>query len=219
MNGTSVPETIKQLSKQKIVTAFVDGDRGGDLIIKELLGVADIDYVAKAPDGKEVEEITKKELHKALRSRITVDQYKLEKGFPKGDQEFATEEQKQHRISRKEARVGMAKEEPNALPKEELQLTDEDRERFKEMSEELLGSRGAYLLDEKLKVMGKVPLSELEGSLKDLVPKVFAIVMDSVIDKDIVNMAKRSNVKCLVGKEIKVDPTKTRLALFVADEL
>src|SRR3989344_3258860 len=48
MNGTSVPQTIIDLSKRKIMTAFVDGDRGGDLIIKSLLMVADIDYVAKA---------------------------------------------------------------------------------------------------------------------------------------------------------------------------
>src|SRR3989339_226717 len=36
INGTSVPETIIDLCKKKVVTAFVDGDRGGDLILKEL---------------------------------------------------------------------------------------------------------------------------------------------------------------------------------------
>src|SRR3989344_4898567 len=80
LNGTSVPETIIELGKRKVITAFVDGDRGGDLIIKELTTVADIDYVTKAPDGKEVEEITKKEIHKALRSRISGEQAKLEIG-------------------------------------------------------------------------------------------------------------------------------------------
>ena len=54
MNGTSVPQTIIELCKQKVVTLFVDGDRGGDLILKELMSVAEIDYVVKAPDGKEV---------------------------------------------------------------------------------------------------------------------------------------------------------------------
>ncbi|MEK6904271.1 MAG: DNA primase DnaG, partial [Nanoarchaeota archaeon] len=39
MNGTSVPETIRELCRRKVVTAFVDGDRGGDLIIKEMLEV------------------------------------------------------------------------------------------------------------------------------------------------------------------------------------
>src|SRR3989304_904953 len=71
LNGTSVPPSVADMCSKKTVTAFVDGDRGGDLIIKELIAVADIDFVTKAPDGKEVEEITKKEIHKALRSRIT----------------------------------------------------------------------------------------------------------------------------------------------------
>src|SRR3989344_1572817 len=78
INGTSVPETIVELCQKKVVTVFVDGDRGGNLIIKELTTVADIDFVTKAPDGKEVEEITKKEIHKALRSRISGEQAKLE---------------------------------------------------------------------------------------------------------------------------------------------
>lgn len=71
MNGTNVPQTIIELSKKKAVTVFVDGDRGGNLIIKELLTTTEVDYVTRAPDGKEVEEITKKEIHKALRSRIS----------------------------------------------------------------------------------------------------------------------------------------------------
>ncbi len=49
VEGTSVPETIIKLSKERIVTAFTDGDRGGELILKELLQVADVDYVARAP--------------------------------------------------------------------------------------------------------------------------------------------------------------------------
>ncbi len=74
VEGTSIPETIIKLSKERIVTAFTDGDRGGELILKELLQVADVDYVARAPEGKEVEELTKKELVKALRSKIPADQ-------------------------------------------------------------------------------------------------------------------------------------------------
>ena len=80
MNGTSCPQTIKDLSKIKSITVFVDGDRGGDLIVRELLGVADVDFVTKAPDGKEVEELAKKEVHQALRGRITAEQAKLDLG-------------------------------------------------------------------------------------------------------------------------------------------
>src|SRR3989344_4480268 len=78
MNGTNVPESIIELSKRKDILVFVDGDRGGDLIVKGMLAVAEVDFVAKAPDGMEVEELAKKEIHKALRGRVTAEQVKLD---------------------------------------------------------------------------------------------------------------------------------------------
>jgi DNA primase len=66
------------LTKEKITTLFVDGDRGGDLIIKEMFQVAEVDYIAIAPIDKEVEELTKKEIFKALREKIPARQYKID---------------------------------------------------------------------------------------------------------------------------------------------
>jgi DNA primase len=77
IEGTSVPDSVIALSKEKLVTIFVDGDRGGDLIIKEMLQISDVDYIAKAPEGKEVEELTKKEIYKALRDRTPTEQFKI----------------------------------------------------------------------------------------------------------------------------------------------
>jgi DNA primase len=74
VEGTNVPQLVAELSKKKTVTVFTDGDRGGELILKELLQVADVDYVARAPDGKGVEELTQKEVIKALRSKVPVEQ-------------------------------------------------------------------------------------------------------------------------------------------------
>lgn len=78
IGGSIIPKDISDLSKEKLLTLFVDGDRGGDLIIKEMLQVADVDFVAKAPAGKEVEELTKKEIFKSLREKISIEQYKTE---------------------------------------------------------------------------------------------------------------------------------------------
>jgi DNA primase len=72
---SNIPKTIINLANEKEITMFVDGDRGGDMVIRSLLNVAEIDFVAKAPDGKEVEELTRKEVIKALRTRIPIDQY------------------------------------------------------------------------------------------------------------------------------------------------
>jgi DNA primase len=70
IEGTKIPPTVISLSKDKEITAFLDGDRGGDLILKELDQVAEIDYLTRAPPGKEVEELTPKEIMKALRDRV-----------------------------------------------------------------------------------------------------------------------------------------------------
>jgi DNA primase len=64
-----------KLAKEKTAIAFVDGDHGGDLILMELLRAAPIDYVARAPPGKEVEELTGREIEKALKNKVPAKQY------------------------------------------------------------------------------------------------------------------------------------------------
>ena len=76
MDGNRIPSTIIRLSKEKIVTLFVDGDRGGELIIKEFLQLGELDYVVQAPQGKEVEDLTKKEIFKTLREKQTIEEYR-----------------------------------------------------------------------------------------------------------------------------------------------
>ena len=70
INGTKIPKTIIELCKDKEVTAFLDGDRGGDLILKELMQVAELDYVARAPPKKEVEDLSPKEIMRCLREKV-----------------------------------------------------------------------------------------------------------------------------------------------------
>jgi len=67
IEGTKVPESIIRLSKEKRIVAFLDGDRGGDLILKELQQVADLERVVRAPRGREVEDLTPIEIIELLR--------------------------------------------------------------------------------------------------------------------------------------------------------
>lgn len=73
VEGTKVPQIVADLSVKKNATVFVDGDRGGDLILRELLQVADIDYVAFSPRGRSVEDMSRKEIVKCLRNKIPAD--------------------------------------------------------------------------------------------------------------------------------------------------
>jgi len=74
VGGTNVPPAIVKLAKEKTTIAFADGDRGGGMILKELSQVADVDFIAEAPKGKEVEELGKKEVIMALRRKVPVSQ-------------------------------------------------------------------------------------------------------------------------------------------------
>ncbi len=72
VEGAKVPETVKKLCKEKETTAFLDGDRGGDLILKELMQVTNVKHVARAPRGKEVEELNCKEIFDALERKVAI---------------------------------------------------------------------------------------------------------------------------------------------------
>ncbi len=76
VEGAKIPQSIIKLCKEREATAFLDGDRGGDLILKELQQVTTIKYVARAPRGKEVEDLTFKEIEKALKNKVSIEKVK-----------------------------------------------------------------------------------------------------------------------------------------------
>jgi len=223
MNGTSVPETIIELSKRKIMTVFVDGDRGGDLILKAILMVADIDYVTKAPDGKEVEEITKKELHQAIRSKVVPQQVKIDRSDG-----ASRPQQLQRQPYRPQPSASAGRPMPHAahmqqrqaapMPQRQSQISEKEKEAFKTMSEELIGTRAAYLLDEKLNILGKVPVSELQLTLKGL-NNVHAIVFDGVADHEFIRTAEAAGVKHIIAMDSKVKQNETKIAIATINEL
>ncbi|MEA3137291.1 MAG: primase, partial [Thermoplasmata archaeon] len=75
VEGTNVPDEIKELTKEKTTIVFVDGDRGGELIAKEILQTCEVDFVARAPPTREVEELPHKLVMKCLKNKLTADQF------------------------------------------------------------------------------------------------------------------------------------------------
>lgn len=242
INGTSIPATIKELCKTKTVTVFVDGDRGGDLIIREFLNAAEFDFVTKAPDGKEVEELTKKEIHKAIRSRIASEQLKLEgpqtvsakphynmseesseeRGRrPQGQREFRGRED--HRAdnrrgpARSERTERPERSEEGRAPASAPRMSVEQKAAFKSMLEDIIGTRGASILDDKMVVLGKVPTSELASTIKSLKSGMHAIVFDGIADRDIVNAAERAGVSFLVAMDSKFSGPSRCKILTIGD--
>ena len=221
INGTSVPETIVELCQKKVVTALVDGDRGGNLIIKELTSVADIDFVTKAPDGKEVEELAKKEIHKALRSRISGEQAKLE--LSKETERTSLElvkrhpQQQQHHPQQQFQRPMQRSFQP--LPTlRKVQVSNEEKNLFRSLLEDLIGTRGAEILNNKLNVLGKVPVTEVQTALKSI-ENAHAVVFDGSIERELVKAAEDSNVKFLIGMDSRVKQVETKVTLLTVSEL
>ncbi len=183
-----IPETIKRLAREKKAIAFVDGDHGGDLILLELLKNADIDYVARAPPGKEVEELTGKEIARALKNLIPAKQYleMLERKL--GIKRAAKQEVKQE--ERKAVSVPQA--EVIEVP---ANLT--------EVVKELEGTLEAILYDAEWKPIERVAVKDLYSKLSGLEEgKVYAIVYDGIVTQRILDLAAEKGVKLLVAAKI-----------------
>ena len=68
IEGAKIDESIKELcAKKDKVVAFLDGDRAGGFILKELRSVVNIDVELRADEGIEVEELTPKRIDEILR--------------------------------------------------------------------------------------------------------------------------------------------------------
>ncbi|MBW2978856.1 DNA primase [Candidatus Woesearchaeota archaeon] len=219
MNGTSVPQTIIELSRRKDAVAFVDGDRGGNLIIKDLINVGEIDFVTKAPDGKEVEELTKKEIHKALRSRITLEQAKLEMSNTDTSESIRKPLVKRPILPpRNQQRSHQRSSVQRSPPQRTLRvrIRDDEKKKFGSMLENLIGTRGAYLLDDKLNVLGKVPFSELASTLRSLNSGVYAIVFDGTADNTISDVAVKAGVKHIIAMNSRTNDQRLNIMTAAA---
>jgi len=93
VEGTNIPKTVQDLSREKVTTAFVDGDRGGELILRELFQTSEIDFVARAPRAHEVEELSSKQLVKCLRNKVPGDQYMEMNGLVTEEKELPADEE------------------------------------------------------------------------------------------------------------------------------
>ncbi|HMK84139.1 MAG TPA: DNA primase DnaG [Candidatus Bathyarchaeia archaeon] len=182
IEGTKIPHTIIDICKTKETTAFLDGDRGGDLILKELMQVAPVDFVTRAPLGKEVEELTPKEIMKCLREKVPVENAKQINQRPQ-----PIEAPPIHRPP----------------PPVQVQLP----QNLVAKARELRGTLEGILMDQNLSEVARLPVSELASKLA--LPKdnggyqgVETIVFDGVVTQRVVDLAEEHGVRLIVGDRI-----------------
>ena len=169
IEGTSIPKTIATLTKKKKAIAFVDGDRAGELILRELKQVADIDYVAIAPQGKEVEDLTAKEIAKCLSNMIPMKEY--------------IKQLKSIQVEK----IKKRKEKIVKIPEEILATINNN-----------VGTLQAVIYDEKWNKISEIPVRDLATQLQKI-KRAPNIVFDGVITQRIIDLAGEKGTKIIVG--------------------
>jgi len=210
LQGKNIPKSVIDLTKAKTVTVFVDGDRGGDLIIKQMADIAEVDFVAKAPDGKEVEELTKKEIIKALRRKMPLDQF-MSRTFRDYEQDHRRPYQKPVRaelsLPAEQEPVGGIKqlaEEIKPMPVAEKKPVQPALP-FVDILRELAGSLKGALLNQSMEVMVETDVRDLAKEIETR-KDIHAIVFDGIITQRLVDMANDKGIKYIAGiKSTKIE--------------
>ncbi|MBI2125946.1 MAG: DNA primase [Thaumarchaeota archaeon] len=185
VEGTNIPESVAKLSREKKAIAFLDGDRGGDMILRELQQVARVETVYRAPQGREVEELTPVEILDILRREPAPPRH----GSPREEhREFRREE---YREERREFR----REEPRGPP---VQLPNGLAEKTKEVFPQINGTLEGVILDESLAQKSKVPVSELVKTLQSTEGAKY-VIFDGIITQRMLDAAEKAGVKAIVG--------------------
>lgn len=174
MNGTKLPLEIAKLGETKEITLFVDGDRGGKLIAGNVMKNAKIAWIATAPDGKEVEELTGKEILMSLRKRVPAGEF-----FGRSNGYEAEEEVEEVHMELKSTFSGDIK---GAM---------------RTAYEKVKDTKSALLLDTNMDVITKTGNKEISKALRSSRKPVYAIVVDGLATSALIRGCEDAGVKHL----------------------
>lgn len=221
VEGTNIPKTISDLSRERIVTAFVDGDRGGELILRELFQVAEVDFVTRAPRGQEVEELTQKQIMKCLRNKIPGEQFVEMYGFggeaAQANNVVAHTAEKTERMERMEVTSVSKEEHEEKRPVKKLSPA---QQKYRTILGELSSTLNARLLNDKGVVIKEVPSKELANVLKETPKETVAVVFDGVITQRILDLAAEKKIGTVVGTKMSnVTKQPASVEIWTKDDL
>ena len=197
VEGVSVPQSIGELSKKRTTTAFVDGDRGGELILKELLQIGDVDYITRAPKGKEVEDLEKDEVLVSLRDKVPTAQFLATHNIlnesnssnkNKDNKKYQNKNSKKHQ-----------KFTPREEVVEEPVIEDDEVGLMKDMLKEFEGTGSGAILDEALNMTKEVEVENIYEEIKAIEGTANSVIFDGVISQRLVDVASQKGIKKLVA--------------------
>jgi DNA primase len=227
MNGTKLPEGVKKLSEEKEVVLFVDGDRGGQLIIKNVVDNANVNFIAVAPDGKEVEELTGKEILYALRKKVPMEEYMREMdNSSRGRSRYSDDRGRDSRsrygrrdsYSRGRYSDGYSSDsyspssQPISAPQaEKRDLTDNDLDKLKTLAGEVEGAKAAVFLNDRLEVIGDALATSISSKLSRMAQPVFAMVVDGPVSPAVIASAEKKGIQHIAAKNFAPVDTSINL--------
>ena len=214
VEGTSVPDTVKELARRgKTMYAFLDGDRGGDLILKELMQVAKIERVYRAPRGREVEELTPIEILDILRGRPESEreapELHEEREYERREREHRPRFERGGRYIRRERGERRAPREraeyhyeERAEPVEQLPppppMSPEASEKVKADYASINGTLEAKVYDAQWNEVTKMPVNELATKIGGTEGAKF-LVFDGIVTQRLVEAASKVGIESIVG--------------------
>jgi DNA primase len=215
IEGARIDESVTKLTEGKRVVAFLDGDRAGDLILKELHGVVKIDKVLRAPPGKEVEECTPLEISEILKDAFSPEVPSIQQPVysPPPSHQPSHHQQQHHHYERRSYRRERDPQEDYRAPpmrqQEALESAQPSKESLVEDSAEILSAvREVYpqinetleavVLDGSMNTLLKVPVSEVIKRLNSAEGAKF-LVIDGIVTQRLVDAADKAGIEYIIG--------------------
>ena len=199
VEGVSVPHSIGELSKKRTTTAFVDGDRGGELILKELLQIGDVDYITRAPKGKEVEDLEKDEVLVALRDKVPTAQFLATTNILNDKNNKNNNHKKDNQKHHKKHNKYNRNEKPQAEKEPKVEVEDDEVTLMKDMLKEFEGTGCGAILDEALNMTKEVEVENIYEEIKNIEGTADTVIFDGVISQRLVDVASEKGINKLVA--------------------
>jgi len=217
IEGAKIDETVTKLTEGKRVVAFLDGDRAGDLILKELQGLVKIDRILRAPAGREVEECTPLEIAEILRETTPYVASSTQHGQPfQHSQQHSETRQLSKREKQEQLEIQqqtqIASSSGDGLQEEDKAgIISAVREVYPQINETL----EAVLLDSSMRTLLKIPVSDVVKKL-NITEGATVLVLDGIVTQRLVEAADKAGIQYIVGHrtaELK-KPTDVRIRTF-----
>ncbi|MFN4336766.1 MAG: DNA primase DnaG [Candidatus Nitrosocaldus sp.] len=196
IEGAKISDAVVKLSKEKdYVVAFLDGDRAADLILRELQNTIRIDRVVRAPQGREVEDLTPLEIQELLKDaeppkqevRTRVKDKDRERESVGGTARYRDRVAREDAIRREVAVV-----------EEQVTIDESLAMKIKEVFSSINETLEAIALDASLQQRFRIPVSEVVQRLQEE-KDIKYLVLDGIITQRLLDACSKAGVEYVIG--------------------